>query len=130
MISQKHEITKIVLESNGILFDEKKIKQTIPLWWHNTRTKSKGGLGLTEQGFECLKQADIKYYEVKFDEPIFFTNKLAIWIDQNLECPFYLTSKQIYLFGEKTAVQLVLFSGNIAKFQRAKERFTEKLLDI
>ena len=67
-----------------------------------------------------------KFYEVKFDEPIFFTNKLAIWIDRNLECPFYLTSKQIFVFGEKTAVQLVLFSGNIAKFQRAQERFTEK----
>ena len=59
-----------------------------------------------------------------------FTNKLVIWIDQNLESPFYLTSKQIYVFGEKIAVQLVLFSGNIAKFQRAKERFTEKSLDI
>ena len=130
MISQKHEITKLVLEAQGLVFDDKRIKQTIPIWWHNIRNKSKGGLRLTEQGFECLKQADIQFYEVKFDEPIFFTNKLIIWIDQNLESPFYLTSKQIYVFGEKIAVQLVLFSGNIAKFQRAKERFTEKLLDI
>jgi hypothetical protein len=43
-----------------------------------------------------------------------------------MDCPFYLNNKRIWVFGEKMAVQLVLFSGNIAKFQRARERFTEK----
>jgi hypothetical protein len=126
MISQKHEITKLVLEAKGLVADEKRVKQTIPIWWVNPRKKEKGGLRLTEQGFECLQQADLKFYDVRFDEPIFFTNKLAIWIDQNIDCPFYLTEKRIYVFGEQLAVQLVLFSGNIAKFQRAKQRFSEK----
>jgi len=40
--------------------------------------------------------------------------------------PFYLTNKRIWVFGEKMAVQLVLFSGNIAKFHRAQKRFKEK----
>jgi len=126
-MNPKHEITKIVLEANGLIADEKRIKQTIPIWWVNPRKKEKGGLRLTEQGFECLQQADIKYYEIRFDEPIFVTNKLAIWIDQNINCPFYLNNKRIWVFGEKMAVQLILFSGNISKFQRAQERFTEKL---
>lgn len=125
-MNQKHEITKAVLESIGLVADEKRIKQTIPIWWTNTRKKDKGGLRLTEQGFTCLVQADIKYYEIKFDEPMVLTNKLAIWIDQNIDCPFFLTSKKIYVFGQKIAVQLVLFSGNIAKFQRAQQRFAEK----
>jgi hypothetical protein len=124
-MNQKYEITKLVLESKGLLADEKRIKKTIPIWWTNPRKKSKGGLRLTEQGFNCLKNGDIKYYEIRIDEPIFFTNQLAIWIDQNIDCPFYLTPKNIYVFGEKMAVQLVLFSGNIAKFQRAQQRFAE-----
>ena len=106
--------------------DEKRIKQTIPTWWFSTRNKDKGGLRLTEQGFECLQKADIKCYEIKFDEPIVVTNELIIWIDQNIDCPFFLSNKQIWVFGEKTAIQLVLFSGNIAKFHRAQKRFAEK----
>ena len=125
-MNPKHEITKLVLEAKGLIADEKRVKQTIPIWWVNPRKKEKGGLRLTEQGFTCLQQADLKFYDVRFDEPIFFTNKLAIWIDQNIDCPFYLTDKRIYVFGEQLAVQLVLFSGNIAKFQRAKQRFLEK----
>lgn len=125
-MNPKFEITKKVLESQGIAADEKRIKETILTWWVNPRTKSKGGLRLTEQGFSCFKQADIKYYEIKFDETIFFNNELIIWIDQNLDCPFYITNKKIWVFGERTAVQLVLFSGNIQKFQRAQKRFLEK----
>lgn len=122
----KHEITKKVLESLDLTADEKRIKQTIPVWWVNPRKKEKGGLRLTEQGFECLCKADIKFYEIKFDEPIFFTNQLAIWIDQNINCPFYLTPKKIFVSGEKMAVQLVLFSGNIQKYHRAHQKFKEK----
>lgn len=125
-MNPKHEITKAVLESLGLPADEQRIKKTIPTWWVNTRNKLKGGLRLTEQGFECLQKADIKCYEIKFEEPILFTNELAIWIDQNIDCPFYLTARKIWVFGEKTAVQLVLFSGNIAKFHRAQKRFAEK----
>lgn len=125
-MNPKHEITKVVLESLGLPADEKRIKKTIPTWWFSTRIKDKGGLRLTEQGFDCLRKADIKCYEVKFDEPIVVTNELIIWIDQNIDCPFFLTNRQIWVFGERTAIQLVLFSGNIAKFQRAQERFIEK----
>jgi hypothetical protein len=125
-MNQKHEITKAVLEFLGLPSDDARIKKTIPTWWVNTRQKATGGLRLTEQGFECLKKADIKCYELKFDEPIQYTNELAIWIDQNIDCPFYLTNKKIWVFGEKMAVKLVLFSGNIAKFHRAQKRFTEK----
>lgn len=125
-MNPKHEITKVVLESLGLPADEKRIKKTIPTWWFSTRIKDKGGLRLTEQGFDCLRKADIKCYEVKFDEPIVVTNELIIWIDQNIDCPFFLTNRQIWVFGERTAIQLVLFSGNIAKFHRAQKRFTEK----
>jgi len=125
-MNQKYEITKAVLESLGLVADEKRIKQTIPIWWVNSRKKAKGGLRLTEQGFTCFQNADIKSDKVKFDEPIFYTNQLVIWIDNNINCPFYITDKEIYVFDEKMAVQLVLFSGNIERFCNAKKRFAEK----
>jgi hypothetical protein len=124
-MNQKHEITKAVLESSGLPADDTRIKKTIPTWWVNPRTKDIGGLRLTEQGFDCLRKADIKSYEIKFDEPILFTNELVIWIDQNLDCPYYITGRKMWVFGEKTAVQLVLFSGNIAKYHRARKKSAE-----
>ena len=125
-MNQKFEITRIVLQSQGIDATDQRIKKTIPTWWVNPRNKTKGGLRLTDQGFDCLAKAGIKHYELKFDEPIAYTNELIIWIDQNIDCPFYITNKKIWVFGERLAVQLVLFSGNIAKFHRAQKRFTEK----
>jgi hypothetical protein len=125
-MNQKFEVTKFVLETQGLPFDEKRIQKTIPTWWQNPRKKDAGGLRLTEQGFDALQKADIKSYEIKFEEPLVLTNKLTIWLDQNLDCPYYITSKKIWVFGERTAVQLVLFSGNIAKYHRAHERFLAK----
>lgn len=123
----KHEITKYVLESQGLPADDKRIRKTIPTWWFNPRNKEKGGLRLTEQGFECLTKADIKSYMIKFEEPLEeINNEFLLWLDQNINCPFYLTKKKVWVFGENLAVQLVLFSGNLAKYHRARKRFAEK----
>lgn len=125
-MNQKYNITKLVLEACGLAADDKRIRQTIPTWWVNPRKKGKGGLRLTEQGFECLRQADLKFHEIRIEEPVFFNNQMIIWIDQNIDCPFYINNKKIWVTSEKMAVQLVLFSGNIQKFQRAQKRFVEK----
>lgn len=119
-MNQKFEITKKVLESLGLTADEKRVKQTIPVWWVNPRKKEKGGLRLTEQGFNCLQQADIKAHQIKFEKPIVYTNQLVIRLDNFIDCPWYVTHREIFVFSEKMAVQLVLFSGNISKFSSAK----------
>lgn len=116
----KTDITKYVLETSGLEATEERVRKTIPIWWFSTRQKEKGGLRLTDQGFEAFQTAGIKDYKVKFEEPINFTNQLVIWLDQFIDCPFYLRNKEIYVFSEKMAVQLVLFSGNIQKYTSAK----------
>lgn len=119
-MNQKIEITKKVLELQGITPDEERVKKTIPTWWFSTRSKENGGLRLTEQGFDCLQKAGIKSHKIRFEKPITVTNQVLIWIDQLINCPFYITSKEIYVFSDKVAVQLVLFSGNIERYVRAK----------
>ena len=121
----KLKITKIVAEQLNFPVDDKsidKLRQTI---WVNPRLKKKGGLGLTDQGYESLLKADIKCHRVVFEDPMFLSNALLLWIDNNIDCPFYLTSKEIYLFGERMAIQLILFSGNLEKLQRAHKRSAE-----
>jgi len=124
-MNQKLKLTKYVAEQLGLATEEKFLKRLMPLWWQNPRIKEKGGFGLTEEGFNCLQQANIKCHRVGFEDPVPVTNSLLLWIDRNIDCPFYITRKEIYLFGEKMAVQLVLFSGDIQKMQRAQKRFKE-----
>ena len=121
-MNPKIEITRAVLNSLGIDASDERIRKTIPVWWMNPRKKFRGGLRLTEQGFECFQKADIKVHKVRFEEPIQYTNKLIINLDNFIECPWYVNNKAIFVFGDKMAVQLVLFSGNIAKFASAKAK--------
>jgi len=121
----KLKITKIVAEQLNFPVDDKSIDKLRRTIWLNPRLKNKGGLGLTDQGYESLLKADIKCHRVVFEDPMFLSNALLLWIDNNIDCPFYLTPKEIYLFGERMAIQLILFSGNLEKIQRAHKRSAE-----
>lgn len=116
----KSKITKLVAEKLSLESNDKNLKKLKMLWWQNPRIKDTGGLRLTEEGFESLKKADIKCHKIKLENPVALTNQLTIWLDNFIDCPWYLTKKEIYVFGEKTAIVLVLFSGDIAKFSAAK----------
>jgi len=121
-MNQKFELTRIVLEHQGKDTSEKNIKKYIPALWINPRQKEKGGLRLTPAGLEALQSVGFKYYEIKIEDQIQWTNDFIIWLDQNIECPFFVTNRKIWVFGERLAVQLVLFSGNIQKFYKAKKK--------
>lgn len=129
-MNQKFELTKLLLTHLGKDTTDQNIRKYLPVFWINPRKKNQGGLRLTEKGFDLMLSADFKTYEIKIEDEIIWTNDFTIWLDQNLECPFYITNKKIWVFGERMAVQLVLFSGNIQKFYRAKKRFNaKKVLD-
>lgn len=119
-MSLKNEITRKVLEILNPDSAERLFNQSLKSWWYSTRKKSRGGLQLTKQGFENLRLAELKEYRIKFDNPIELTNQLVIWLDHFIDCPFYVTHKEIYVFSESMAIQLVLFSGNIYKYGRAR----------
>ena len=120
-MNQKIDITKYVADQMGLGTDDRIIRRLVATWWQNTRKKDKGGLRLTEKGFECLSE-HIKSHKVRFQEEFIYSNQLVIWLDHFIDCPWYLTNKAIFVFDDKIAIQLVLFSGNIEKFSRAKAR--------
>jgi hypothetical protein len=120
-MNQKYEITNKVLNTLNPDATEKDFKVAYTNWWANIRNKDKGGLRLTEFGYKSFKQADLKDYRVAFDQNILFTNRMIIQLDHFIDCPYYLTHKEIFVFSEKMAVQLVLFSGDIKKYGQARE---------
>lgn len=126
-MSQKLEITKCIMNELGLQLDPKNIKKFYSIWWKSIRNKKEKGLWLTELGFDAFVRADIKNYKIKFPENITFDNKFIIWLDNKIDCPFFLDKKEIYVFGEKTAVQLMLFSGDIKMWHNIHIKKVDKI---
>ena len=103
----------------GLPNDENSIRDLVLLGWRNPRKKEKGGLRLTEEGF-ARASAHIKVHQILIQEEIEYNNQLIIHLDNFIECPWYLSSKAIFVFDDKIAVQLILFSGNISRFTAAR----------
>lgn len=117
----KLEITQLITKQLNLPSDQKSIRKFQKLWFVNSRTKNKGGMRLTDLGLDYMKKADFKAYSIPFEDPIIWTNDFLVWIDQNLELPFFIDRRKIWVFEEKLAVQLILFDGNLQKFQIAKK---------
>jgi len=124
-MDQKIDITKYVAEQSGLPTDPKSLKKWTAQWRCNPRQKLKGGLKLTDEGFARLT-TQFKCHKVILEEPIEYTNQMILRFDNWITCPWYITNKHIYVFNDKTAVELVLFSGNVRRFFSAKAMSLDK----
>lgn len=130
-MNRKNELTSKVLQILHPNHTEKDFKKAKFDWWENPRTKDTGGFQLTKAGFNALVNADIKSYKVKIEKKFKAKSvKNILWLDQHLNSPYYFHSEgghyYIFVFDERTAVQLMLFSGNIEKMLRAAQKYKEK----
>jgi hypothetical protein len=134
MIS-KEELTKklhaeLISNLSEETIDYKSLSAFNHAIWHNPRNKRVGGWQLTEEGYHLLAET-LGYKEYKIDFPqteeFQITNQTIIWMDRFIDCPYYLEKKAIIVFKEKTAFQLILFSGDIHKFGWSKQQ-SSKLL--
>jgi hypothetical protein len=116
----KFEITRSVAHLLNLDISPQSLKKFKTLWWQNPRTKLEGGVRLTEQGFEAFQKADLKAHRVRFEEHVEYDNRLIIRLDRYIDCPWYIKKDNIFVFSDRVAVQLVLFSGNITKFINIK----------
>ena len=117
----KQHLTKIVSEQLGWPAEGKALAKNHQLIWLNPRKKDVGGMRLTDEGFAVFtEQMEMKSYDIEFPKEFTLTNQVTIWLDRFIDGPYYITKKSIVVFKEKTAVQLVLFSGDVQKFGLAK----------
>lgn len=108
--------TKIILKELGKTINDTTVAEFLPLWWQNTRQKDVGGLRLTEAGLEALEQAGIQTYKIPFPLDMPLTTQTVIFLDQFIDCPYFLTDKGVKVTNERKAVELTLFSGDIRKY--------------
>jgi len=120
-MDQKHYLTQIVSTHLGWPTDAKAIEKNHTVLWQNPRKKAVGGMRLTDEGFVTFtEKMDMKSYDIEFPKEFTLTNQVTIWLDRFVDGPYYITKKSIVVFKEKTAVQLILFSGDVQKFGMAK----------
>ena len=101
--------------------DAKTLEKNHAVIWQNPRKKTQGGMRLTEQGYEVFtEKMEMKSYDIEFPKEFTLTNQVMIWLDRFIDGPWYITKKSIVVFKEKTAVQLILFSGDVQKFGLSK----------
>lgn len=120
-MSANDTYTKIFLRKLGESDNEFNVKSYKILWWQNPRSKSKGGLRLTDKGYRMLSEdLNISFYEVLYAPDLQFTTQMIIWLDNFIDCPYYLGKRSMFVTDDKKALELHLFSGDIKKFGISK----------
>ena len=122
----KETYTKIFLKELGKGINDTNIKQYMHIWWQNVRTKDSGGLRLTEEGYNVLREIDLKIYDIPYPRDMPITAQVIIFLDQFIDCPYYLTNRSIVVTNEKKAVELTLFSGDLRKYGLIKAMSRQK----
>ena len=117
----KENYTKIFLKNADISINQNTLKEYLPMWWKNSRSKDVGGLRLTEKGLDFItKKLDLKTYEVPFPIDFNVTTQTIIFLDRFITCPYFLADDGIIVTNEKKAMELMLFSGDIRKYGISK----------
>lgn len=109
--------TKIFLKASDQALSEENIKTSMRRWWMNTRRKTQGGLRLTDEGFQFVKETlDIKVYEVPFPITLDLKAEVILFLDKFIDCPYYLTNESIFVLSERKNFELHLFAGDVHKY--------------
>ena len=117
----KETYTKIFLKQAGKSVNDVSLKEHMPQWWQNTRTKSEGGLRLTDEGLRfILEELELQTYDIPYPRDFELTTQVVIFLDKFISCPYYMGRKSITVTDEKKALELHLFSGDIRKYGLTK----------
>tara|TARA_B100001057_G_scaffold212677_1_gene212979 strand:- start:555 stop:953 length:399 start_codon:yes stop_codon:yes gene_type:complete len=123
----KETYTKIFLKQAGKSVTELSIKQYLPIWWQNTRSKDTGGLRLTDTGYDFITNTlELQTYQIPYPGDFELTTNTLIWMDNFIDCPYYLDRKGIVVTNEKKAMELSLFSGDVRKYGLQKALTRQK----
>lgn len=117
----KETYTKIFLKQANIAISSATLKIYLHSWWQNTRIKDQGGLRLTEEGFDFLNGTlNLRFYEVQLPRDVPLTTQTVIFLDQFIDCPYFLGPKSLFVTDEKKSMELHLFSGDLRKYGLTK----------
>jgi hypothetical protein len=120
-MDRKTAYTRTFLMLKDETIHDENIKTAYFTWWQNVRENYESrSLRLTKLGFECIESLDIKTYVIKFPQKIIFTPQTYLWLDEFVDCPYFVDKAKIIVTMEKMALQLMLFAGDVTKYGLAR----------
>ena len=134
----KETYTKVFLKAADKSINALSVKEYLSVWWKNTRTKDTGGLRLTDEGFRFITEdIELTTYEIPYPRDFELTTNVVIWMDNFIDCPYYLGRREIIVTNEKKAMELHLFRGDIRKYGLTKalsrhnnDNLNKKVVDL
>jgi len=100
---------------------DESVKTAYFTWWQNVRENYESrSLRLTKPGFQMIQEIDLKTYTIKFPQKIIFTPQTYLWLDEFVDCPYFVDKAKIIVTMEKMALQLMLFAGDVTKYGLAR----------
>ena len=113
MISQKRKITIAFLKSHKPDYTEKDYNKFWKMVWRNIREENPS-MRLTKGGYTFIKNSlELQDYMVKLKRECKLKPEILLGLDKFITCPYYITNKEIYVFEEKLASELVLRAGDL-----------------
>lgn len=122
----KKEFTGIILEKIGKPNTEETIKRYQHVFWVDIRNNQ--NYRLTLNGFEACNQAQIRHYKFELSKINILpslTAKNLLDMQKYVPYPFYLNEHSVFLFDQKSTVELMLYEGNFFKFIEFKKHSTK-----
>ena len=120
-MDRKTAYTRTFMELLEQPIHDETIKNNYYSWWQNVRESYQArSLRLTKQGFQMIEELDIKTYTIKFPQKIIFTPQTYLWLDEFVDCPYFVDKAKIIVTMEKMALQLMLFAGDVTKYGLAR----------
>ena len=112
----KDNYTNIFLKAAELDITAELVKSKRMDWWWNVRVKNDGGLRLTDQAMDFIKnESEIKIYKIDFPKDFSITPQILLWLDKFIDSTYYITKRSISVLKEKAAFELYLFSGDVQK---------------
>jgi hypothetical protein len=118
----KAAYTRTFLMQKDQPLHEERVKTAYFTWWQNVRESYQArSLRLTKYGLQWVQDLDIKTYDIKFPDKIIFTPQTYLWLDEFVDCPYYVDKKKIIVTMEKMAQKKMMFAGDVTKYGKKKE---------
>jgi|TARA_B100001964_G_C14100089_1_gene538885 hypothetical protein len=112
-MTPKKRFSIAFLKNHNPNYTEKDFSKFLKQTWRNIREENPS-LRLTKNGYQFLKKTlKLKDYMVKLKRECKLKPEILLGLDKFITCPYYITNKEIYVFEEKLATELVLRAGDL-----------------
>lgn len=109
--------TRVFLKAAEQSITEENVKIHLRKWWKNTRIKKEGGLRLTDEGLEFVRDIlELRLYEVPFPLTLDLKPEVILFLDKFIDCPYHLNEESIVVLSERKNFELHLFAGDVHRY--------------